>query len=104
MCLQPHRVSAAPARKNGDAVLGRNASKIVATRGEIIPNRAVRCERLAIAVHDLVKMLESDAGQSFRLMRLIDAKQIVQAPHALGEFCLGDDPSTAQSAETVDLS
>ena len=60
---------------------GRYALQIVAVGDEAVPHRPITIEHLRVAVRDLVEMVEGDAGQAFRLVRLVHPEQIIEAPH-----------------------
>ncbi len=64
-------IAAEPPRENGDAMFGRHAFDIVARRDEIVEDRAVGGEPLGVAGRDLLQMIEGEAGQHFRLVRLV---------------------------------
>src|SRR5437764_14164450 len=48
-------------------------------------------------------MVKGDAAEALGLVRLVDADQVIEWPHAFGELRLSEDPAAAETAQTVHL-
>ncbi len=65
--------------------------------------RAVDGKPLGIARRNFLQMIKGEAGQHFRLVRLVDPEQVVEAPHPFRECRLSQNPAAAQATQAIDL-
>src|SRR5579883_1563600 len=94
--IEPLRVSAGPSRKRGEALGDRSTVKIRALGSERLEQSAIVLKQSRIVADDVLQFVESNAGQSFGRVSLVNAEQVVQSPHSFGEVRLREDPAAPQ--------